>query len=83
MKKRWMVQAFALALTGVLVFGTGTVTYADEKKPVVIGEMVGQDTSDKDNAKNTKEGKDDSGKECDQWSGSCLYMDTYRFRLYM
>lgn len=66
MKKRWMVQAFALALTGVLVFGTGTVTYADEKKPVVIGEMVGQDTSDKDNAKNTKEGKDDSGKECDQ-----------------
>ena len=49
MKKRWMVQAFALALTGVLVFGTGTVTYADEKKPVVIGEMVGQDTSDKDN----------------------------------
>ena len=23
MKKRWMVQAFALALTGVLVFGTG------------------------------------------------------------
>ena len=66
MKKRWMVQAFALALTGVLVFGTGTVTYADEKKPVVIGEMVGQDTSDKDNAKNTKEGKDASGKECDQ-----------------
>ena len=66
MKKRWMVQAFALALTGVLVFGTGTVTYADEKKPVVIGEVVGQDTSDKDNAKNTKEGKDASGKECDQ-----------------
>ena len=66
MKKRWMVQAFALALTGVLFFGTGTVTYADEKKPVVIGEMVGQDTSDKDNAKNTKEGKDASGKECDQ-----------------
>lgn len=66
MKKRWMVQAFALALTGVLVFGTGTVTYADEKKPMVIGEMVGQDTSDKDNAKNTKEGKDASGKECDQ-----------------
>lgn len=31
MKKRWMVQAFALALTGVLVFGTGTVTYADER----------------------------------------------------
>ena len=29
MKKRWMVQAFALALTGVLVFGTGTVTYAE------------------------------------------------------
>ena len=66
MKKRWMVQAFALALTGVLVFGTGTVTYADEKKPVVIGEMVGQDTSDKDNAKDTKEGKAVSGKECDQ-----------------
>ena len=35
MKKRWKWQeAFALALTGVLVFGTGTVTYADEKKPV-------------------------------------------------
>lgn len=66
MKKRWMVQAFALALTGVLLFGTGTVTYADEKKPVVIGEMVGQDTSDKDNAKDTKEGKAVSGKECDQ-----------------
>lgn len=66
MKKRWMIQAFALALTGALVFGTGTVTYADEKKPVVIGEMIGQETSDKDTVKDTKESKDASGKECDQ-----------------
>lgn len=61
MKKRWMVQAFALALTGALIFGTGSVTYADEKKPVVIGEMVGQESSDKDTTS-----KDASGKECDQ-----------------